>query len=291
MNILLTGGTGFVGHAVLRQLVEAGHQVTGLVRSDTSADQVRSTGASALIGDLLDTDWVAAELAATDGAIHTASPGDATSADFDTSMARAAVRAFSGTTKPYVHTSGIWIYGSGAGMSEDSPLQPPALTAWRPGVEAIVLDSDILASVVVPSVVYGHGSGLPNLLVHAPRTADGALTLIGDGRQHWSTVHVEDLAALYLLVVGAGQGLGHVIGVNEDTPTVRELAEATGSAVAEESVGATRSRVGEAFADALLLDQQVSNRKAVSLGWTPTGPSLTDELRRGSYAGAGDQQA
>ena len=284
MNIFLTGGTGFIGSAVLRQLLAQGHAVTALVRSEASADKVRGEGATPVLGDLTDSGWLADQLRGTDGAIHTASPGDETSAEVDAAVATAAVRAFAGTQKPYLHTGGLWVYGNGVGLTEQSPLDPPALTAWRPQVEAIALDSDLVASVVVPAVVYGYGQGLPNLISQAPRTADGALTLIGDGSQHWGTVHVDDLAALYLLVLQAGRRVGSVVGVTADHPTVRELAEATGSAVAPESAEATRARLGEAFADALLLDQQFDNGYALSLGWQPSAPTLAEELRSGSYA-------
>lgn len=285
MNIFLTGGTGFIGRAVLQALVAQGHAVTAAVRSDDAAATVRGLGATAVVGDLTDVDWVAGQLAEVDGAIHTASPGDATSAAFDAGVASAVVRAFAGTSKPYVHTGGLWVYGSGTGLDEQSPLNPPALTAWRPEVEAVVLGSDLVASVVVPAVVHGYGQGLPNVITQGPRTADGALTLIGDGSQHWGLVHVDDLAALYVLVLTSGRSLGRVLGVLAEPATVRALAEATGSDVAPEPVEATRARLGEAFADALLLDQRFDNGYALSLGWTPSGPSLLEEIRSGSYAG------
>ena len=284
MNIVLTGGTGYVGRAVLRELVAAGHEVTAVVRSQQSADQVSAAGATPVVGDLTDTGWLTEQLRSADGAIHTASPGDESSAAFDSSVAAAAVAAFAGTTKPYLHTGGLWVYGNGTGLSEQSPLSPPALTAWRPQVEDIVLGADVVGSVVVPAVVYGHGEGLPTLVSQAPRTEEGALTLIGDGSQHWGVVHVDDLAELYLLVLQAGRGVGRVVGVNASAPTVRELAEATGEAVAPEPVEATRARLGETFADALLLDQQFDNGYALSLGWTPSRPSLVEEFRTGSYA-------
>ena len=283
MNLLLTGGTGYIGSAVLRQLTTAGHAVTALVRSEKSAAEVAGPGVTPLVGDLMDTGWATEQLSQVDGAIHTASPGDENSAALDASMAAAAVAAFTGTDKPYVHTGGLWVFGNGSGLSEQSPLRPPALTAWRLAVEDIVLSSPLVASVVVPGVVHGHGGGLPNLLTTAPRTGAGALTLIGDGGQHWSAVHVDDLAELYLIVLGAGRSLGRVLGVTAGAPTVRALAEATGNAVAPEPVEATRARLGADFADALLLDQQFDNGYALGLGWTPSRPSLLEEFRTGAY--------
>ena len=285
MDVLLTGATGYIGSVVLSELRRAGHRVTAVVRSERAAEQVTAAGATAVVGDLTDRAWLAEQLRGVDGAIHTASPGDATSPAFDRAVIAAAVEAFTGTSKPYVHTSGLWVYGSGEGLGEDSPLDPPALTAWRPAVEAEVLDSDLVASIVVPAVVYGHRGGLPNLVVDAPRDGSGRLVLIGDGSQHWGVVHVDDLAVLYVSVLESGRALGRVLGVTDENPTVRDLGEATGADVVAEPVDRTRARLGEAFADALLLDQQFHpGDKAVALGWSPQGPTLVGDLLEGSYA-------
>jgi nucleoside-diphosphate-sugar epimerase len=285
MDVLLTGATGYIGSVLLRALQEAGHSVTAAVRSDRAAEQVTAAGATAVRGQLTDRRWFAEQLRQVDGAIHTASPGDATSPAFDRAVIAAVVEAFDGTSKPYVHTSGLWIYGSGEGLTEDGPLNPPALTAWRPAVEAEVLGSDLVASIVVPGVVYGHRGGLPNLIVDAPRDGSGRLVMIGDGSQHWGVVHVDDLAALYVAVLESGRALGRVLAVTDEKPTVRDLGEANGADVVAEPVEQTRARLGEAFADALLLDQQfVVGRKATALGWSPQGPTLVEDLGEGSYA-------
>jgi nucleoside-diphosphate-sugar epimerase len=285
MDVLLTGGTGYIGSRVLDQLRAAGHQVTAVVRSDSSAERVAAAGATPLVGDLTDTGWLTEQLRGADGAVHTAAPGDATGADFDRAVVAAVVSAFGGTAKPYVHTSGLWLYGSGVDLDEDSPLNPPALTAWRPEVEQQVLDADLVASIVVPAVVYGYGGGLPNLIVDAPRDGSGRLVLIGDGTQHWGVAHVDDVAALYVAALESGKANGRVLAVTDENPTVADLGEADGSDVVAEPVEKTRARLGEAFADALLLDQQFRvSAKATALGWSPQGPTLLSELGTGSYA-------
>ena len=285
MDVLLTGATGYIGAVVLAQLLQAGHSVTAAVRSERAAEQVTAAGATAVQGSLTNRGWLVEQLRGVDGAIHTASPGDATSPAFDRAVIAAVVEAFDGTTKPYVHTSGLWIYGSGDALTEDGPLNPPSLTQWRPAVEAEVLNSDLVASIVVPGVVYGHRGGLPNLIVDAPRDGSGRTVLIGDGSQHWGVVHVDDVAALYLAVLGSGRALGRVLAVTDENPTVRDLAEANGGDAVAEPVERTRARLGEAFADALLLDQQfVLGRKGLELGWSPQGPTLIEDLGEGSYA-------
>jgi nucleoside-diphosphate-sugar epimerase len=281
MKIVLTGGSGYIGSVVLEQLVAAGHAVTALVRSDEAAAKVRKAGAEPAVGDLYDTAWTARLFAAADGVVHTAAPGDGTSEQFDRAVVAAAVEALSGTGKPYVHTSGVWVYGDNADIAEDAPFAPPALTAWRLAVERSVLDADLTATIVAPGIVYGHGGGIPAGVLLPGRDEQGRIRLVGDGSQHWTTVHVEDVAALYVTVVERAERLGYVIGVSGVSPTVREIAEAAagGAGVVPESAEASRERFGPLFAGALLLDQQAGGAKARSLGWAPTRPTLVEELR------------
>jgi nucleoside-diphosphate-sugar epimerase len=195
----------------------------------------------------------------------------------------AAITAFGGTSKPFIHTGGIWAYGNNASITEASPLEPPALTAWRAAGEQRLLDSGVKASIVQPAVVYGSGKGIPAMLAGA--VDSGLVPLFGTGEQRWTTVHVDDLADLYVRVLEQAPGGRAYIGASGHNPTVRELGEALGAAVAPESPEATVGRLG-AFGEALLLDQQASGQRAKNeLGWQPTRPSLVDELRAG-YAEA-----
>jgi nucleoside-diphosphate-sugar epimerase len=284
MTIVLTGATGYIGSRLLARLVADGHEVTALVRSDTAAARARDGGARAVVGDLYDADWVTGQFAAGDAVVHTAAAADGTSERMDRAVVTAAVRALGGTGRPYVHTSGIWVWGSNPAITEDAPFAPPALTAWRTAVERTVLDADLIATVVAPAIVHGYGAGIP-AGVFGARDDRGRVPLVGSGEQRWTTVHVDDLAALYALVVESGAALGHLIGASGANPTVRELGEAAAgpAGVAPESEDASRERLGAAFADALLLDQATEAAKARALGWKPAGPTLTEELRSGSY--------
>ncbi|MEH3033622.1 MAG: NAD-dependent epimerase/dehydratase family protein [Aeromicrobium erythreum] len=279
MKILLTGGTGFIGSAVLERLRSAGHDVVAVVRSGDSARQVEKVGATAVVGDVTDRAWFADQLRDVDGAIHTASPAE-DAAGFDDAVVDAVIEAFGGTAKPFVHTGGVWTYGSGADLTEDSPEAPPAMTAWRLDREHRLLDSGLVASVVQPGIVHGRPQGVPMVLVDAPRDESGALALVGDGSQHWTTIHVDDLADLYLAVLEQAPGGERYLGVSGENPTVRELGEALADRVAPQSVEQTVARLGEPFAEALLLDQQATGAKArEAFGWQPTRPGLVDELR------------
>jgi nucleoside-diphosphate-sugar epimerase len=294
MEILLTGATGFVGSHILTALTEAGHTVTALARGQESAAKAKTAGAYPLIGAITDEEFVTAALRRADGAIHAASPGDATSAEVDAAVVGAVGCAFAGSGKPYVHTAGLWEWGSGTDITENQPVDPPAIVGWRPAIEQQALATPgARVAVIAAAVVYGDGGGMPNLVAAAsPRDAAGRLTMIGSGRQHWPTVYARDLAALYLRAIESPSAAGYFIAASGSNPTVRELAEAAARAagapgVVPETDDDARGRFGPYLADALLLDQQATGAKARSvLGWTPTGPSLLGELEHGSYTQA-----
>lgn len=288
MKIIITGGTGFIGSAVLNVLVARGHDVTAIVRSERAAAAVAAARATPVIGDLTDPSWLAERLAATDGAVHAAAPAHGTAAELDAGVVKAVAHAFGGTGRPYLHTGGAWVYGAGARIDEASPLDPPPIVAWRLPIEQTLLGSGVAATVVAPGIVHGHGRGIPTLIAGGPRTPGGALTVIGDGRQHWITVHVDDLADLYALLLERGSGLGRVIGASGANPSVRRLATAAAGpagVVVAEPVADSRARLGGPFADALLISQQATGERARSLGWTPSRPSLLTEFAAGSYRG------
>jgi nucleoside-diphosphate-sugar epimerase len=292
MKVALTGATGFVGSHVLTELMERGHEVTALVRDDAQADSITARGATAVVVDLYERAMVAALLRGVDGAIHTASPGDETSASLDSAVVDAAIEGLAGTGKPYIHISGLWIYGDNTSISEESPLKPPALVAWKEPIESRILDApDLRGVVIVSSLAYGDGGGgIPALLLSSPRDDDGNLIMLGTGRQHWSTIHVADLARFFRHALESDSARGRYVVGNGLNPTVAELTEA--AAVAAGASGAVpgsdteaRARLGDYFAEVLLLDQGTSAAKARDqLDWSPTNPGLVDEFRHGSYA-------
>jgi nucleoside-diphosphate-sugar epimerase len=291
MKVTLTGANGFIGSHIVSELQAHGHDVTALVRGAAQADVAVDRGAAAVVTDLYDRSAVARQLAGADAAIHTASPGDETSAAMDAAVADAAIDAFAATGKPYLHISVLTIYGASTSITEDSPLAPPQLVAWKVPVEQRVLAaSGMRGVVIVSSVAYGDGGGaLPGLLLGSPRDEAGNLVMLGTGRQHWSTVHVADLADLFLRALESESARGRFIGDDGLNPTVAELTEA--AAVAAGAPGAVagseeeaRVRLGDHLAEAVLLDQATAPARArAELGWTPSRPGLVEEFRHGSY--------
>jgi nucleoside-diphosphate-sugar epimerase len=291
MNVALTGATGFVGSHVLTELHKRGHDVTALVRNDAQADTVAAAGAIPAVVDLYDRPAVVGLLSGAEGAIHTASPGDATSAKLDAAVVDAAIDAFAGTGKPYLHISGLWIYGNNPSVSEESPIDPPAFVSWKEPIERRVLSEKKMRGVVIVSgTAYGDGGGgIPGIVLGSPRDDNGNLIMLGTGQQHWATVHVADLADLFARVVEDDSAHGRFVVGDGARPTVAELTEA--AAVAVGAPGAVpgsddeaRARLGDAFAEVLLLDQgTVAAKVRAELDWQPTHPSLVEEFRNGSY--------
>lgn len=291
MKVALTGATGFIGSHVLTELQEHGHSVTALVRDVRQADTVADRGATAAVVDLYDQGTVVGVLRDADATIHTASPGDATSADLDSAVADAAREAFAGTGKPYLHISGLWIYGDNLSISEQSPFDSPPLVAWKEPIEQRVLTaSDMRGVVIVSGTAYGDGGGgIPGLLLGSPQDDAGNLIMLGSGQQHWATVHVADLANFFRLVLEQDSARGRYVVGDGQNPTVAELTEA--AAVAMDAPGAVpgsedeaKARLGDYFAEVLLLDQGTLAAKArAELGWAPSHAGLVEELRDGSY--------
>jgi nucleoside-diphosphate-sugar epimerase len=275
-------------------LQKAGHKVVGLARTPEKAKQLESRGIRASMGDLMKPETLAAAARAAGGVIHTANTNDANSAKVDAAAVRAMLQALEGTEKPFVYTSGVWVLGSTGGKvaDEQTPLNPTPLVAQRPGVEQEVLaykGRGVRTVVIRPALVYGRGGSIPKMLAQSARET-GAARFVGDGQNRWPFVHVEDLAQLYVLALekAAASSLYHA--AHGPSFRVREVAEA--ASIGAGAKGKTQSlpldearKTMGAFADALVLDQQVSGEKAKKeLGWSPRGASVLDDLKTGSYA-------
>jgi len=293
MEIFLTGATGYIGSAVREALQKAGHKVTGLARTAEKAKQLESRGARASLGDLLEPETLMAPARAAGGVIHTANTNDANSAKADRAGVRAILNALEGTGKPFIYTSGVWVLGSTGDKiaDEQAPLNPATLVAQRPAVEQEVLGYQgrgVRTIVIRPALVYGRGGSIPKMLVQSARES-GATRYVGGGQNRWPFVDVDDLAELYVLALerAAAGSLYHAA----HGPSYRVLEVAEAASMGGGANGRTqavpldeaRKTIG-AFADALILDQQVSGEKAKKeLAWSPRAASVLDDLKTGSY--------
>jgi nucleoside-diphosphate-sugar epimerase len=297
MRIFLTGATGYIGGAVLDVLVRGGHEVTALVRDTQKAARITARGGHPIVGNLVDPSSFRAAADEQDGYIHTAY--DSTSSGgptvdrgaLDVIIAAAKRRPTAGSQAPakrfIIYTSGVWVLGSASKpASEESPINPVSLVAWRPEHERLVLqaaDARLRTIVVRPGIVYGGGHGIVGDLLKS--ASNGLVRVIGDGNNHWPLVYDRDLADLYGRLA-ADEDAGGVYHANDEgDERVNDIVSAIAPYlpvrpdVRHVPIEEARNKMG-AFADALALDQLVRSPRARALGWTPTLHSVAGNAAR-----------
>jgi nucleoside-diphosphate-sugar epimerase len=276
MKVFVTGGSGYIGQATIAALRRGGHEVAALVRSEHGAETVAALGATPVMGTLGGLGVLRDAAASAEGVIHLASARGPQAGQADRNAA-AAMQDGAGSS-PYVHTGGTWIYGNTPELvTEDAPPDPPLVVAWRLDNEKQVLARVADGGhpvVVMPGVVYGKGAGLITQFLVEPGRDRHVVHYIGDGANHWSLVHVDDIAELYVLALSAPAGSVYA-GVTETGLTMAQVAEAASHAAgcpgrtASVSLEQARLEMGP-IADGFALDQQVDSARARhELGWNP----------------------
>ncbi|HEX9052240.1 MAG TPA: NAD-dependent epimerase/dehydratase family protein [Anaeromyxobacter sp.] len=286
MKVFVTGGTGYVGSAIVQALVRAGHAVTATSRSDAGERAIAALGATPIRGALGGLSALAGRIAEHDAAIHAAidyglgPPADAEAVGALLDGARQAGRSFA-----VIYTSGVWVLGPcGAPASEAEPIvRPAAAVAWRPPHERRVLEAAterIATAVVRPGIVFGERRGLVAPWFESA-AREGRASFVGPGTQRWALVHRADLAELYRLVAERrARGIFH--GVDGASPTVAAAAGAAsraagaGGAVRAIPVEEARRTMGP-MADALAMDQVVVSARGAGVGWAPRHPPFTED--------------
>lgn len=291
MQVFLTGATGYIGTAVADRLRTAGHQLTGLARSDTAAARLTAAGIRPVRGDFSDPRSVGSAAGSADGVISLATTYNPA---VDGPAIDSILDALAGSDKPFVYTSGIWSHGDTGDVvvDETTPPKPAALVQWRQAVEDRVLKGakrGIRTVVMRPAIVYGRAGGIPAGFVDSARK-EGASRYVGTGENRWPFVHVDDLADLYLLALERAPAGSLLLGVSGPSHPVRDVAAAAsrgagaGGRTTAWPLEEARKTLG-AYADALVLDQQASGRRAQeTLGWRPRRPDVLEDIERGSYA-------
>ena len=279
MRVFITGGSGYIGQAVVEALVAEGHDVEALVREDASV--VSDIGAEPRRGHLGEVELLRAAGDRADAVIHLA-PSDP-----ETDLAASTALQERLGERPFVFTGGAWVYGDTDGVvNEDAPLAPPPIVAWRVANNDAIMsaaDAGGRPVLIMPGAVYGDNAGLIAAAIIEPARTQGYAIYIADGGNHLALVHRRDLARLYVLALGAPAG-SRYLGVGESDVTMRRVAEAASRAAG--AGGATRSlSLGEAgqvwgpLADALALDQQFTTRHARDeLGWVPREAGVLEYL-------------
>lgn len=286
-RIFVTGATGYVGGAVAARLARKGHQVFGLTRDREQALVLEANGIAPVFGDLAaaDDEWRGV-LQNCDVAVHAAFDGENGAADVD-QAALEAIRhaALDGRVRRVLYTSALWVHGHGleGHADESTPLAPLPIVQWRAAHEEIALDlaaHEVDVVILRPGMVYGEHRGILGGWF-AEANDSHTVTYPGDGAQHWSLVHRDDVADAYALALEHAAGGERYLLAEESTHTVKELAtavaEATGAkAMAWSAEELLRSHAG--YGEALLNDLSVSSTKARrDLGWVPRHTSFVSE--------------
>src|SRR5580692_6101499 len=296
MKIFVTGATGFIGSAIVRELIDAGHQVLGLSRSDTGAKALIAAGAQVHRGDLKDLESLRDGAVTSDGVIHTAFIHDFSNFQANCEIDKRAIEALGsaleGSERPLLVTSGLATVAEGrTPTEEDAPLPPSA--AYPRASEATAqtwLKRGVHVSVVrLPQVHNTLKQGLVTYAIAVAREK-GVSAYVGDGLNRWAAVHVLDTARLYRLALEKQETGARHHAIAEEGVPFRDIAEAIGRGLkvpvvpkSPDEAGAHFGGIGM-FVGRDLIGSSVQTQQR--LGWRPTGPGLITDLDRAHYFAA-----
>jgi nucleoside-diphosphate-sugar epimerase len=295
MRIFLTGATGFIGSAIVPELINAGHQVLGLTRSDAGAQSLKTAGAEVHRGDLEDLESLRSGAAKSDGVIHTAFNHDFSRFIENCEMDRRAIEALgdalAGSNRPLIITSGT-------GMGNAAPGQPATEDHFNPNhsnprkasevAGVSVAERGVNVSVVrLPQV---HDPVKQGLITYAVQMAreKGVSAYVGDGLNRWPAAHVLDVARLYRLAVEKQEAGARYHAVAEEGVPVRDIAEVVGRGLKVPVVSLSPEQAPAHFgwlAAFVGFDMPASSAQTQErVGWHPAGPGLIADLEQMRYS-------
>ncbi len=294
MRVFLTGANGWVGSAIARDLLDAGHSVTGLVRTRQKGEALAAAGGRPLLGSLRDLDVVRAAAAEADGIIHTAFGLDianiADLADEDRQAIEAFGEALAGSDRPVVVTSGIGLLPAGEMFTEDA--RPPVMPAFPRATEQTawaLAERGVRASVVrLPRSVHGVGERhgfVPMLAAVAREKAVSAY--VGDGQNLWPSVHRLDAARVFCLALKRGARNEAFHAVAEEGVPFRLIAEAIGRQLDLPAQSLSPEQAGAHFGPLAMWvagnGPASSERTRAALGWQPRESGLIADIDQPGY--------
>lgn len=289
MRVFVTGASGFVGSAILQELLRAGYQVLGLARSDAAAQAVKQAGAEAYRGDVEDVASLRGAVAQVDAVIHTAFNHDfskfAANCESDRRVIETLGAALEGSARPLVVTSGTALLASGQVATEDAAV-PDASALPRVASEhaaAAAAARGVRVSVVrLPPSVHGEGDhGFVPLLIGMAREK-GASAYVGEGLNRWPSVHRLDAATLFRLAMEKGAAQARYHAVDDEGVAFREIAAVIGRRLNVPLLAKTPGEAGGHFGwfvHFAAIDNPASSRCTRELlGWQPRHSKLIADL-------------
>lgn len=291
MRIFLTGATGFIGSRIVPELIDAGHQVLGLARSDAGAQSLLAAGAQVQRGDLEDLESLRSGAAASDAVIHTAFRHDwtkfAESCEIDKRAIEAIGDVLLGSSRPFIVSSGVGVAQGRASTEDDPPLSSPALPRVSEVTAVALMERGVHSSVMrLPQVHDTVKQGLITPLIAVAR-AKGVSAYVGDGHNRWPAAHVADVGHLYRLALEKGTAGARYLAVAEEGVPLKDIATAIGQGLNIPVISISQEQAPEHFGFLGFFagrDAPASSAKTrAKLGWNPTGPSLLTDLANMRY--------
>jgi nucleoside-diphosphate-sugar epimerase len=292
MRVFVTGATGFIGSALVPELIKAGHQVLGMARSDAGAKSLVDAGAQAHRGDLEDFASLRRGAEQSDGVIHLAFNHDfskfVANCETDRRAIEALGAALAGSDRPLVVTSGTGIVrAEGPATEEDAPSSAIPRVASEQAAAVLAAQGLRVSVVRLPQVHDTVKQGLVTYRIAVAREK-GVLAYVGDGLNRWPAVHLLDCAHLYRLALEKGKAGARYHAVAEAGVPLREMAEVIGRGMKLPVISISAEKAGEHFgwlAEFAGFDLPASSALTQErLGWRATGPGIISDLQNMHYS-------
>ncbi len=294
MRVFVTGATGFIGSAVIRELIGVGHQVLGLARSDAGAQSLKAVGAEVHRGDLEDLESLRSGAAASDAVIHTAFRHDwsrfVESCELDKRAIEAIGTVLQGSSRPFIVSSGVGVAQGRAATEDDPPLSSQSLPRVSEVTAVALMERGVHVSVMrLPQVHDTVKQGLVTPLIAVARERCVS-AYVGDGHNRWPAAHVTDVARLYRLALEKDTAGARYHAVAEEGVPLKDIATAIGRGLNVPVISISQEQAQEHFGFLGFFagrDAQTSSAQTrANLGWNPTGPGLLTDLGNMRYSQA-----